>query len=79
MRIFSFSVIALLAVLTAGNMPVARAAETVCKGLATDICKGNSGCSWVNSYKTKKGKQTAGFCRKKATHKSAEPKVKAKG
>jgi hypothetical protein len=72
-----FSIFAALALFAAGGfaaMP-AHAAETVCKGLATQVCSGNAACSWVKPYKTKKGKDIAGFCRKKVTRKPAQAKT----
>jgi hypothetical protein len=73
MRAILFSIIALFAVFAIGGVnPVqAAAANTVCKGLATDACSSSAGCSWVKPYKTKKGKEISGFCRKKA---GAKPK-----
>jgi len=67
--------LSMLALLVAGFMGVSslRAAESACKGLANNACSGNSACSWVKAYKTKKGKEIAGFCRKKAAH-STKPK-----
>ena len=53
--------------------PSLQAAETACKGLATDACSGNTGCSWVKPHKTKKGKDIAGFCRKKASRQPTAP------
>jgi hypothetical protein len=72
-----FSILAALAVFTTGGFAAApaHAAETVCKGLATEVCSGNAGCSWVKPYKTKKGKEIAGFCRKKITRKPAQAKT----
>lgn len=59
----------------AAGLPAAQAAETVCKGLTTDPCKANSGCSWVKAHKIKSGKEVAGFCRKKAVRQSTTPKT----
>ena len=55
-----------------------QAAESACKGLATDVCSGNAGCSWVKPHKNKNGKEIAGFCRKKPSRQSAAPKAPAK-
>ena len=65
--------VALLVLAMTGGAPFLHAAESPCKGLATDACSKNAGCSWVDPYKTKKGKEIAGFCRKKAVRK-VEPK-----
>jgi hypothetical protein len=51
-------------------VPPAEAAETQCKGLKSEACSSNSGCSWVKPYKTKAGRDVAGFCRKKAGKKA---------
>ena len=73
MRIVFASIIALFAALVSGNL-TAQAADSACKGLTTQACSTNTSCSWVKPYK-RKGKDVAGFCRKKATHKPAKPKA----
>jgi hypothetical protein len=79
MRVLGF--LLLFAAVVIGSLAVRfpiQAAESACKGLATEACAGNAGCSWVKPHKTKKGKDIAGFCRKKASRQS-EPKAPAKG
>jgi len=41
-------------------------AGSLCKGLDVKACGAQAGCSWVNSYKTKKGKSINAYCRKKS-------------
>lgn len=75
MRILTFVLlVALLVLAMSGGAPFLNAAESACKGLANDACSKNTVCSWVDPYKTKKGKEISGFCRKKAVRKS-EPKA----
>ncbi len=58
----------------------AFAAASECKGLDKSGCDGQSGCSWVKSYKTAKGKQVSAFCRKKPERKkSTQAAVAPKG
>jgi hypothetical protein len=74
MRVLTFVFLVILLVLAmTGGAPFLYAAESACKGLTTDACGKKAECSWVDPYKTKKGKEIAGFCRKKAVRKS-EPK-----
>jgi hypothetical protein len=78
MRILTFiMLVALLVLAMTGGAPFLHAAEAACKGLANDVCSKNASCSWVDPYKTKKGKEIAGFCRKKAVRtvapKAAKP------
>ena len=77
MRVRGFLLISAVAVGLASGVSGAQAANSPCKGLANAACTGNSACSWVNPYKTKKGKQIAGFCRKKAVHSTKAPAAKA--
>ena len=70
MRVILFSIIALFTVFAIGRPATVQAAEIVCKGLANAACTGNTACSWVKPYKTKKGKEVAGFCRKKTSKKA---------
>ena len=65
--------VALLVLAMTGGAPFLHAAESACKGLANEACSKSDACSWVAPYKTKKGKEIAGFCRKKALRK-LEPK-----
>ena len=73
MRILFYSIIAISAALIGGSL-TAQAADSACKGLTTQACSTNTSCSWVKPYK-RKGKDVAGFCRKKASHKLAKPKT----
>jgi hypothetical protein len=73
-RCFCF-MIAVLAVFAMADVSTVRAADAACKGLATEACSGNGSCSWVKPYKTKKGKEIAGFCRKKVGKKSTQAKT----
>lgn len=73
MRTIQFSILALLTVFAASSIPSGHAAEIVCKELATATCSSNASCSWVKSYKTKKGREVAGFCRKKVARKVPKP------
>jgi hypothetical protein len=75
MRTILFSVTAVFAIFAIAGVAQVNAAETVCKGLATAACSSNDGCSWVKSYKTKKGKEVAGFCRKKVSRKPTKAKT----
>lgn len=43
--------------------PTSFAAD--CKGKSKSACSSNDSCSWVNSYKTKKGNSVKAFCRAK--------------
>jgi hypothetical protein len=79
MRILTFVVLVVLLVLAmTGGAPFLNAAESTCKGLVNDVCSKNTVCSWVDPYKTKKGKEIAGFCRKKAVRKP-DPKAAKPG
>jgi hypothetical protein len=62
-----------------GGTASSIAAETPCKGLKTDACTGNTTCSWVKPYKTKKGKEIAGFCRKKPSRQSSSTGASSQG
>jgi hypothetical protein len=75
MRVILFASIALFTVFATGGLMAAPAADPVCKGLATAACSSNASCSWVKPYKTKKGKDVAGFCRKKVTKKATPAKT----
>ena len=76
MRVRGLILISAIAVGLASGVSSAQAADSPCKGLANAACTGNGACSWVNPYKTKKGKQIAGFCRKKAVHNTKAPAAK---
>ena len=76
MRVTRLFFISAFAIGMAGGVSSLQAADSVCKGLANAACTGNSVCSWVNPYKTKKGKEVAGFCRKKPVRTTA-PKAPA--
>lgn len=41
-------------------------AASLCHGLDVKACGAQVGCSWINSYKTKKGKTINAYCRKKS-------------
>jgi hypothetical protein len=71
MRMTVFSLIALLVFGAPGGIAALQAAQNMCKGLATETCTGNQGCSWVKPHKAKSGKDIAGFCRKKPARSSA--------
>ncbi len=75
MRVIFFSIFAVLAIFATGGLSAVQAADPVCKGLATDACSTNAECSWVKPYKTKKGKEVSGFCRKKISRQSAKAKT----
>ncbi len=40
-------------------------ASSVCKGASRAKCAAKSGCTWVESYKTKNGTRVSGYCRAK--------------
>jgi len=71
----NFVAAALLALAALIGISSTQAAETVCKGKATAACTGETNCSWVKPYKLKGGKDVAGFCRKKPSHKAAAGKA----
>jgi hypothetical protein len=79
MRVSAFFLIGAFAIAMASGVSALQAAETetACKALTTEACTGDKGCSWVKPYKTKKGKEIAGFCRKKATVHSTKQKAPA--
>lgn len=74
MRVIFFGLTMLASGCLAAGIFGVQAAETVCKGLANEVCASNSDCSWVKSYKAKSGKEVAGFCRKKPARTSSQPK-----
>lgn len=59
-------------------------AQSSCQGLSKGKCGSSSSCTWVKSYKTKKGNSVAAYCRSKgskkgaAKAKAAKEKAKAK-
>lgn len=65
----SISLIIILGLLLI-SVSTAQAAE--CKGLSKTKC-GTANCTWVKSYKTKKGNTVNGYCRNKPS-KSAKKK-----
>ncbi len=67
-QIFVASILALVVFIFCAS---AYAASSECKGLEKTACDGNKRCSWVNSYKTSKGKDVAAFCRKKPERKTS--------
>jgi hypothetical protein len=72
MRLTVFGLVILAALGASGARAVLSAAENACKGLATEACTSNNGCSWVKPYKAKSGKEIAGFCRKKPARSPTE-------
>jgi hypothetical protein len=40
-------------------------AASSCKDLSTSACSSKQSCSWIRSYKTKKGVKVDGYCRSK--------------
>ena len=51
----------------------APAPVNACKGLAEADCGGKAeACSWIKAYKTKAGKQVAGYCKSKPKPKAAK-------
>jgi hypothetical protein len=71
--VYSFFLAAIVAVAALSGAQPLQAAESACKGLVSDACAKNEACSWVDAYKTKKGKQIAAFCRKKPAKSAAKP------
>ena len=58
-----------LAVLISGLFLAASGsavAGSACKGLSQSKCSNNDDCSWVSSYKTKKGVKVDAYCRAKS-------------
>ncbi len=51
--------------------PVKAQAASECKGLEQTVCESHERCSWVNGYKTSKGKEVSPFCRKKPERKQS--------
>ena len=51
-------------------------AESACKGLSKGKC--GTGCTWVDSYKTKTGNKVNGYCRTKPGKAGAAAAVKGK-
>lgn len=49
--------------------PALHAAQ--CKGMSKSACSAKGSCSWVESYKTKKGTKVKAFCRSKPGKKKA--------
>lgn len=47
-------------------------AASLCSGLDNKACGIESSCSWINSYKTKKGKTINAYCRTKPVKKSTK-------
>jgi hypothetical protein len=47
-------------------------AASMCSGLEIKACGVESSCSWINSYKTKKGKTINAYCRTKPGKKSSK-------
>jgi hypothetical protein len=55
---------------------VQKASVSECKGLDQTSCAGKERCSWVKSFKTKKGREVSAFCRKKPERKQAAQAAK---
>jgi len=53
------------------------ATAKACKGMSKSACTSSSSCTYVKSYKTKKGVKVDAYCRNKAK-KSASSKTKSK-
>jgi hypothetical protein len=51
--------------------PINAQAASECKGLEQPVCESHERCSWVNSYKTSKGREVSSFCRKKPERKKS--------
>jgi hypothetical protein len=62
-----------LAALAAGCVaaPINAQAASECKGLEQPVCENHERCSWVNGYKTSKGREVSSFCRKKPERKKS--------
>ncbi len=70
-----------VALLVALFLSGGTASAAACKGLSKSACGKNPSCSWVNSYRTKKGVTVEGYCRNKPgkASKSAADKARSTG
>ena len=62
--------VTLAAAFTVLPLSQSASAASQCKGLEIKACGAESGFSWINSYKTKKGKTINAYCRTKPVKKS---------
>lgn len=69
-KIFSIVLFTLFSI----SLSITADAASSCKGLAKSMCVGDAQCSWVNTYKTKKGTKVKAFCRSKRNSKSVKKK-----
>jgi len=64
-RILPFASTVVTILLFSSIWAVSAYAASPCKGLSKTRCGTQSGCSWVDSYKTKSGTRVKGYCRAK--------------
>ncbi len=67
----------LLSVLLVFFLAQGSVSAASCKGLSKSKCGGNSSCSWVGGYTTKKGVKVSAFCRNKPGSGTSKAKKKS--
>jgi hypothetical protein len=50
-----------------------------CKGLAEQACSNEASCTWIDSYKTSKGKTVESYCRSKPVKQPAKTTTDKQG
>jgi len=68
----------LLALLMSLLLFTGNVSAKACKGMTKSACSTSTSCSWVKSYKTKKGVKVDAYCRNKAKKSTSNKVTKAK-